>query len=186
MLRLFIALELSDQQKNEIDDFQEKAKKHLKNVRWVKPGNIHLTLKFLGETDESRVDLIKAAIDDACDNFSSFPVNYGDGGVFPSEKKARVLWVGQIKGSEIVCGLAEKLQEKMAGLGYEKEKRTFHPHLTIGRLRNPPPPSSIQKFLSAGKDFTSSESTINQVVLFESKLLGSGAIHNPMYKKELY
>lgn len=186
MVRLFIALELSERQKEEVGVFQEKTKKYLQNARWVKPGNIHLTLKFLGETDENRVDLIKGAIDDACYNFSSFSVSYGGGGVFPSERKARVLWIGLTEGAESVCSLAENLEEKMVDIGYKKEKRSYHPHLTIGRLRNPPPASSIKNFLSEGTGFASSDSTIDRVVLFESSLTRSGAIYRPLYKKELY
>ena len=185
MVRLFIALELSKRQKKEVGGFQEKAKKHLHYVRWVKPDNIHLTLKFLGETEEGKVEPVKGAIADVCAGLKPFSTRYGDSGVFPSERKARVLWVGIKEGEDSVCDLAEKVEEKMADLGYKKEKRSFHPHLTIGRPRNAPPANSIKNFLSEGKNFVSSDIVIDKVLLFESNLTRSGAIYRPLYEKEL-
>lgn len=185
MVRLFIALELSKNQKKEVGDFQEKVKKHLHNVRWVKPVNIHLTLKFLGESPEDRVEAVKEAIGDACEGFRPFSTRYGNSGVFPSEQKARVLWIGVEEGKESLCRLAGNVEEKMAGLGYKKEKRSFHPHLTIGRLRSVPPINSIKSFLAEGKSFVSSDAVINKVVLFESNLTRSGAIYRPLYEREL-
>jgi len=185
MIRLFIALELSKRQKKEIGEFQEKVKEHLHNVRWVKPDNIHLTLKFLGETEEDKVEPIKEAIDQVCSGFKPFLTRYGGAGVFPSERKARVLWVGIKEGEESVCKLAEKFEEAMTSLGYKKEKRSFHPHLTIGRIRKSPPENSIQIFLTEGKSFISSDVIIKKVILFESNLTRSGAIYKSLYEKEL-
>ncbi len=186
MVRLFVALELSDRQKTEVGDFQEMAKKYLQGVRWVKPENIHLTLKFLGETEEKKVEVIKEAIDYACTGFRPFSISYGGAGVFPNERKARVLWVGPKEGLESLGDLAGNLEEKMAAVGYKKEKRSFHPHLTIGRLRNPLPENSIKKFLSEGTGFVTSSLIIDRVVLFESNLTRSGPIYKPLYKKELF
>ncbi len=185
MVRLFIALELSRRQKKEVGDFQKNVKRHLENARWVKPDNIHLTLKFIGETEKGRVEAIKEVIDEVCSGFKPFSTRYGESGVFPSERKARVLWVGVKEGAGSVCDLAGKLEEEMACLGYKKEKRPFHPHLTVGRFRQTPPESSIKKFLSEGKSFVSSDGAIDKVLLFESNLTRSGAIYKPLYEKEL-
>ncbi len=185
MVRLFIALELSKLQKKEVGEFQKNVKRHLDNARWVKPDNIHLTLKFLGETEADKVEPIKEAIDEVCPGFKPFTIRYGESGVFPSERKARVLWVGIKEGYDSVCNLAGKIEEEMAGLGYKKEKRSFHPHLTIGRLRQATPEINIKKFLSEGKSFVSSDVIIKKVILFESSLTRSGAIYRPLYGKEL-
>lgn len=185
MIRLFIALELSKAQRKEVGDFQEKVKKYLNNVRWVKPGNIHLTLKFLGETEEGRVEAVKGAIDKACTSLKPFSIRYGESGVFPSARKARVLWVGVKEGEGNLCSLAEIVEEEMAGLGYKKEKRPFHPHLTIGRARSNPSEDSVNNYLVEGKSFISSDAMINKVVLFESNLTRSGAIYRPLYEREL-
>ncbi len=186
MVRLFVALELSDRQKTEIGDFQEMAKKYLQGVRWVKPENIHLTLKFLGETEEKKVEVIKEAIDYACTGFRLFSISYGGAGMFPNERKARVLWVGIKEGEESICSLAGKIEAEMVSLGYKKEKRSFHPHLTIGRLRNPLPENSIKKYLSEGTGFVTSSILIDRVVLFESNLTRSGPIYKALYKNELF
>ncbi len=186
MVRLFIALELSDWQKKEVGEFQEMAKKYLQGVRWVKSENIHLTLKFLGDTEEKRVSLIRAAIDNACAGFRPFSISYGGAGVFPNERKARVFWVGLNEGLESLGELAGNLEEKMAAVGYEKEKRSFHPHLTIGRLKNPLPVNSVKKYLAAGTGFVTSSLIIDRVVLFESKLTRSGAVYSSLYKKDFF
>ena len=185
MIRLFIALELSMTQRKEVGEFQEKVKRHLSNVRWVKRENIHLTLKFLGETEDARVEQVKAAVNAACSDVEPFLIRYGESGVFPTVKKARIFWVGVKEGQDSLGNFVEIIEEEMAGLGYRKEKRPFHPHLTIGRARNAPPENSINKYLTEGISFESSSMTINKVVLFESRLNRSGAIYRPLYEKEL-
>ncbi len=182
MTRLFIALELSEQQKNEVNRLQEKIKTYMEGVRWVKPEGLHLTLKFLGETDENCLDQIKKAMDENTALLKQFEVAYGQGGVFPSPRKARVIWIGLKKGSEEVSELAGGMEKALSRLGFEPERRSYSPHLTIGRARSPLPENIVRRYLDRENNFSTTASTIQGATLFESKLSPRGATYIVRYR----
>lgn len=177
MVRLFVALELSEQQKSEVNEFQRKIKQFMTGVRWVKPEALHMTLKFLGETEESRIEEIAAALDEITAAIKAFDVVYGESGVFPSPRKARVIWVGLREGSEAVRELASKVDMSLNGIGFEPERRSYTPHLTIGRVRSSLPEKVVYRCLEEGASFTSDRCTITSTTLFESKLSPQGATY---------
>ncbi len=182
MARLFIALELSEAQKKEINALQEKIKTYLDGIRWVKPEGLHLTLKFLGETEEERIASIKQALDNASSTINSFEIAYGKSGVFPSPKKARVFWVGLTAGLETVSSLAAEIERSMSFCGFAPEKRKFAPHLTIGRARGLLQEDLIRRFLNEERAFKTTSCLIKKVLLFESELTPRGAIYTVRHK----
>jgi len=184
LARLFIALELSEQQKSEVNDLQEKIKSYMEGVRWVKPEGLHLTLKFLGETDESRVDQIKIAMDETAASINQFNIVYGKSGVFPSPRKARVIWVGLREGDEAVRVLAARIDKALVRIGFEPEKRNFTPHLTIGRVRGSLPERIVHRYIEEENSFTTAAYTITGATLFESKLSPQGATYIVRYRAE--
>ncbi len=183
MLRLFVAVELSDQQKKEMHELQQRTKKYLKGVRWVRPEGMHLTLKFLGDTEESKLEQVRDVLDQASEQIKPFTLKYGSSGVFPGLRKARVLWVGLKKGEEQVKLLAKNLEEGFSELGFKKEKRPYNPHLTIGRLRNPQHEEMVRKYLESEKFFLSSSVEVLKAVLYQSKLSPHGAEYTVLYRK---
>jgi len=184
LARLFVAIELSKKQKQEVYSLQQKLREYLEGVRWVRPEGLHLTLKFLGETDLSWIEPIKKAMDRAAADTSSIKIIYGSSGVFPSPKKARVLWIGLREGAEALQSLAENLDQILAKSGFMPEKRKFHPHLTIGRLRSSVPEKMIRRFLEEESNFQTTMLDAKQAVLFESRLHPDGALYTPLYKVE--
>lgn len=183
MLRLFIAVEISAQQKQELAKLQENITHYLDGVRWVDPDVMHLTLKFIGDTEESRIGQIREAMELSLEQLKPFLLTFGGSGVFPNSKKARVLWVGLKEGEKEIKQLADNLEERLSFYGFQKEKRPFHPHLTIGRLRNPPPQGTISKYLESESSFISSPVEVKDAVLFQSKLLPQGAKYSILYRK---
>ncbi len=177
MTRLFIALELPVEQKKDIIALQEKSKAYLEGIRWVKPEGLHLTLKFLGETEEEKIPEIINALDLVGSRVNSFQVAYGKSGVFPSPKKARVFWVGLIKGLETINSLASDMELSMVTCGFTAEKRKFTPHLTIGRSRGTVKESLTRRFLEETKSFKTVPYPVNRILLYESKLTPRGAIY---------
>ncbi len=183
MLRLFIAAELSDRQKREVFELQQRVKQYIDGARWVRFEGMHLTLKFLGDTDENRVEQICEAIKKSEEPLKPFVLRYGGCGVFPGPQKARVLWLGLKEGAEQIKFLAENLEKNLSACGFQKEKRPYHPHLTIGRLRNPPPKNMIMKYIESENNFLSSAVETPGVVLFQSKLSPQGAEYKALYRK---
>jgi len=185
LARLFIALELSDRQKDEVSALQQKLKNSMPEVRWVSREGMHLTLKFLGEIDAERIEQVKAAMDEAAPSVDKFEVSFGCSGIFPSTRKARVFWLGITDGEAEVLKLAEKTDNALSGYGFEPEKRKFKPHLTIGRARGAVREESVDYFIRQGESFQTGPVKVESVVLFESELTAQGAIHTPLYKAYL-
>ena len=182
-MRLFIALELSEEQRRELTMFQARFKNHFTGVRWIKPEGMHLTLKFVGETDQAGVECISDVMDNAVQSEQPFNTVYSGRGVFPGPANARILWIGLSKGTEIVTKIAERLDSSLSGQGFKKEKQQFKPHLTIGRIRQPLESKLIQEYLTSGDDFQSSPAIVNSLTLFNSDLTQHGAVYNVVYRK---
>ncbi len=181
-MRLFIAVELGAEQKSELTHFQHKIKHYVQGARWVSTQNMHLTLKFLGETEEDKGEELRAAMHRACHRQSPFTVVYGGCGVFPNPKKARVLWVGLNRGFDEVSVLAHNLERELAACGFAPDRKAYHPHLTVGRLRGSAEVDSINRFLEEGKTFCTGSQEICALVLFESRLTPKGALYRSVEK----
>jgi 2'-5' RNA ligase len=105
------------------------------DVTWVPTEKIHLTLKFLGNTDDSLIPKIKEQISKKLLHYNAFYIKIVGVGCFPSEKRPRVLWVG-MENSDILQSIQKEMDTEVAGLGFAREDRPFSPHLTIGRVRS--------------------------------------------------
>ncbi|MFC2091805.1 RNA 2',3'-cyclic phosphodiesterase [Elusimicrobiota bacterium] len=175
-VRLFIAIPLSEGIRDRLSVFQEKLKKAVPNekVSWVLPFNIHLTLKFLGETENSKIDKVKKKMFDAAKNISGFTVQIKNCGVFPDPKRPRVIWVGCIDNTGNLAEISKRLNSSLRSIGFEKEKKSFNPHLTIGRIRYlKDRPGSLEYIISEDVDFDRMQ--VKEIRLIKSRLLSSGA-----------
>jgi 2'-5' RNA ligase len=139
------------------------------------PASIHLTLRFLGDTDPAALPKIGESLDRIAPQFGQFELQLGKLGCFPNDRKPRVIWIG-VDGD--VCRL-EKLQraveEGLEPLGWLPEGRRFHPHLTIGRVNNSR--QIVEAHLPWGKHFRTDSFTVAEISLIESDLRPTGAIY---------
>ena len=136
-VRTFIAIELDETINAALADLQGqlKAKVPPGSVRWVKPGGIHLTLKFLGDVPANRIEEIERALVQACAGFPAFSFSVEGLGCFPNPRRPRVVWVGVQEESGTFAGLQEAIEDGMEKLGFAPEGRRFHAHLTLGRTQ---------------------------------------------------
>ena len=139
-------------------------------VRWSRLENIHLTLKFLGDVGEEVLDNLCAALEEVCNHHVAFDAELAGFGAFPSARRAQVLWAGIGAGSDGLSSLATDLDAALAPLGFEREKRPYTPHLTLGRARGKP--ASFEP----SKEYVG-EFRVRHVELTESKLTPEGAIY---------
>jgi 2'-5' RNA ligase len=184
-IRTFIALELSDETRAELARIEEILKKAEANVKWMNPGSIHLTLKFLGYIPEEKVTAISEKLKKIADQSSPFDIALSGIGVFPAWNRARVLWVGAGKGSEEVKALAGQVEEAMSREGFEKEKRSFKSHLTLGRIRSPKNKERLEKE-ALSVEVKPASSHISKIVLFKSDLSPKGAVYTPLFEVEFH
>jgi len=180
-MRTFIAVELPENIKNKIGELQTPLKRTNAFVSWVKPENIHITLKFLGEVPEEKINEVFSATEAALKETKKFKMNLKGTGAFPDFRRPRVIWVGTGKGGEELSNMANKIEEEMEKIGYPKENRKFSPHFTIGRVKSP---KDIEKLMERVKttDFETEDIEVNEVTVMKSQLHPAGAIYTPLEK----
>lgn len=188
MLRLFIAVELSQEVHAQLGRLIEELKKHgCKTTRWVNPDNLHLTLKFLGDTPPATLSVLKQTIQAACKSIPTFQANARGTGVFPSLRQPRVLWAGLESGAAL-GNLVSALDSELANLGYKKESRPFSPHLTLARIASPentPAFDLTLKSLFAAKEKEFGSIIVRRITLFQSTLSPGGSIYTPLERFQL-
>lgn len=136
-LRLFWAINLPEDIKKNISNIQSLLKETGSDLKWVESQNLHITVKFLGETDDSRVGEIGEAVIERLKSYPELRLSLQGLGFFPGAASPRVLWAG-IKGDvNILREIAGAVDECMSGFGFPLEGRKFSPHLTLARLRSP-------------------------------------------------
>lgn len=105
-------------------------------IRWTAPGNAHLTLHFLGEVEPERAQLLRLALPEVIAQHDTFALRTADLGVFPNMKRPRVLWLGLYGPAHRLQTLRDAIATVLTGLEFELEDKEFHPHITLGRVRN--------------------------------------------------
>jgi 2'-5' RNA ligase len=184
-MRTFIALEISP----EIQAALEQAISHLKyagaDVKWVRPGAVHLTLKFLGEITEAKASEVGAALDRIAGASARFELAIGRIGAFPKVEYPRVIWVGLDKGAGESIALAGSVDAEMSRLGFDAESRPFAPHLTIGRVRSSKNRDRLKEKISSFAMPAVGGCTVASIVLFKSTLTPQGSIYTKLHESDL-
>jgi RNA 2',3'-cyclic 3'-phosphodiesterase len=172
-MRLFVALQIPSVVKENITGLIEQLRVASPQTRWVRSENLHVTLKFIGEVAEAKLDTIRNALTATRSN-RSVTLDFRQLGFFPSEKHPRVLWVG-IEASTNLQTLANDVEQALEKLGFPREDRPFSPHLTLTRFQSPRLPEKLRAAIqeNANRDFGTLRS--NEFHLIQSKLKHSGA-----------
>ncbi len=185
MIRSFLAIELPESIRKKVEEIQRELKLSRADVRWVSPENIHLTLKFFGNIDESRIDPIAKSLEGPVQTFPPFSLSLCGIGSFPHAKTPRVIWMGLKEGKEKLIALQKRVEEELRGIGFEPEERDFHPHLTLGRARSS---QGRDELVGAMERYRSQEFgnfEVERVVLFKSDLRPSGPIYTRLRELKL-
>jgi RNA 2',3'-cyclic 3'-phosphodiesterase len=185
MIRSFIAIDLPEETRKALEDIQKKLKKSGAGVRWVKPGSIHLTLKFLGNIHLAQVEDIALAV--AQEVRDQPPITLGAAGLgaFPSRRKPRVIWIGMEGEVQRLSRIQARVENALEPLGFVREKRVFQPHLTIGRVKDR---RRLQALIDAMatldmEPFNSFDA--DEIILYKSDLRPTGAIYTKLHRMPL-
>jgi len=181
-VRTFIAIEVPDSFKAAAGKVQDDLRRFRCRVSWTRSNGMHLTLKFLGDTDEGIVDEIGEALERAVIHFQAFEIKLGSPGVFGGGNP-RVLWLG-LEAPQTLFDLVKAVEEAMFGFGFAREKRKFHPHLTLSRVKEQAGAIEMADFFKA-LSVDSEVSTVYEIVLFRSDLKPSGAVYTPLKRVSL-
>lgn len=176
--RLFIAIDISDEARSATRKYIDSLKNRFPSTlaKWEAPEKLHLTLKFLGSTDEQLLDTIIDLIGQAAELTKPFDVEIVGTGAFPSTQNPRVLWLGVNEASGTMKYLAELIDQECAALGFEKGNRAFKPHLTIARIRDPRAAADLGRKHQANL-FGPIRFMCDEIVLYESRLGRGGSTY---------
>lgn len=179
MIRAFIAVRIKPDMARKISEVQSELEQCLAGIRWVRKENLHLTIKFLGAIEEDKIMPIMGALEEALRPIPRFSIVGRGIGVFPGIKRARVLWVG-LEG-EALISLAKAVEGVLEPIGFERERRAFSSHLTIGRWRDFETQSvRLKQEIERWKDHSFGESGVEEAVFFRSILKPQGAEYSPL------
>jgi 2'-5' RNA ligase len=187
-MRIFIAIELPQEIKVALGRLQQELKKAGADVKWVETENIHLTLKFLGEVDEEKLENIKQALEEVASGNQQFKIRLASCGAFPKIISPRVIWVGIDQGDKETKMIASGLEEKLAALGFAKEERPFSSHITIARTRSGLNRLKlVQELEKAQSHFGGKnlEFTAGKLTLFKSTLKPTGPVYQALHEANL-
>ena len=172
-MRLFIALEIPSAVRQNLATLLESMGAITKEPRWVRSENLHVTLKFLGEVAESRVDAVRSALGEIRSN-DAVVLEFRGLGFFPNEKHPRVFWAG-MEASPNLKTLAGDIERTMEKIGIPREKREFSPHLTLARFERPRQPEALRKLIADNQQRGFGSLQTKEFHLIQSKLKPSGA-----------
>lgn len=145
-------------------------------INWVSEKNIHITLKFFGETPEEKIDEICEVFDDIAARHQPFNLSLENIGIFGSSYEPRVIWFGMVK-SEAVEKLAEEVLLRLKTIGFEPDGQHFRPHLTVGRIKQIGDKKQFQQTINSFKSTFLQEIQVTDFQLFESILKPQGPIY---------
>jgi 2'-5' RNA ligase len=183
--RAFIALKLPPEVIAALGNLQSRLKKQGLNLRWVRPANIHLTLKFLGEVSTERLHAVKDIIQAVGGSQPAFSLESRGLGVFPSIKNARVLWSGIHGDVDRLATLQCQMDTELAGIGFVPDKRVFRGHLTLGRVKGRIDRKKLAAVIAACGSFGSPAWSVERLSLFKSDLKPSGAVYTELFAADL-
>ena len=176
LLRCFIAIEIPENIKKSVADIIDNLKKSGSDIKWVSDENIHITLQFLGETEEALIPDIKGALYKILAPYSSFYIKIAGVGCFPSGKRPRVIWVG-MEESQALINLYKDISSELVKFGYKKEERGFTPHVTIGRVKSNRNMGELLRRLEEFKVADFPDFEVQNIKLMKSELKPTGAKH---------
>lgn len=182
LVRAFVAIELPEGLKEALVALQDRlGRKRVTAIKWVDPEGIHLTLKFLGYVGQDKIPEIVEAIKNASTDQKQLLLNVRGIGVFPNIRRPRVIWVGLDGEIDRLADLQGNIDERLVGLGFEKEERKFSPHLTLGRVKDKATPAEVADLAELIRGFQVGllgVLAVNKISLMRSTLTPKGAIYD--------
>jgi RNA 2',3'-cyclic 3'-phosphodiesterase len=153
-------------------------------IKWVEPKNMHLTLKFFGETDEAKIPSICQAMESAAAQSKPFTLKIAFTGIFGSRYDPKVLWFGIEQNAELE-DLARNIFTELAKYSWEADRQNFVPHLTIGRIKGLTDKPLFQQIMSKYKKVEIQEELVTEITLYESILGREGPLYINLFSAKL-
>ena len=184
-MRTFIAIEFDDAIRQRLVQAQERLREAGCEVRWARAEQMHLTVKFLGEIDPATVGAVAEAMAHAAEAVAPFEVEVAGLGAFPPRGAPRVVWAGVEDPGGHVQQLQARLERRLEPLGFERERRAFHPHLTLGRVKDRHGADRLRERIEGQPARRFGRQHIEELVLLQSELKPTGAVYTLLRRQGL-
>lgn len=181
VMRLFFAVKMPGTLKQQLAGFVDKLAAFPGRVKWVEAKNVHLTLKFLGEVPSDRLPELKSAAENSAGENPGCKIVVSDCGAFPNMKSPRVFWVGVTDAEKRLQSLQKSLDYNLGQLGFERERKRYSPHLTVGRVKDQGGLGRLKEAFAAA-EFPRVEVEVADIFLIESKLTPVGPIYTDLMR----
>lgn len=182
-VRCFLAIDLGDEVRGALLEALREFRRTSADVRWVRDAGLHLTLAFLGSVETQRLTAIRGAIAAVAVRLGPLVLEVRGLGAFPNLRRPRVLWAGIHAGG--IEALAESVGEALVPLGFARESRRFHPHVTLGRVRSPRGWKQLEPLLRARETRNFGACKASQIAAYRSDLRRDGAVYTKLWTVEM-
>ena len=172
-IRTFVAVDVPQPIKMELDKLIGELRPFAPDIRWVKAANLHITLRFLGDIPQSSVSGLVSEIAKNSSDFKSFHLSLAGIGGFPNLHKPRVIWLGGGDGQDSLHVLALRVEKACIACGFGNADKPFSSHLTIGRVKYPKGNERLVSYIQH-LNYTSPTFPVKEVIVFKSDLMPSG------------
>jgi 2'-5' RNA ligase len=185
-IRTFVAIATSSTLQKRAASLIERLRCSDANVSWVKPDNLHLTIKFVGDVPNTEVSHVCRAVGNAVvGSHGPFAVSYEGMGAFPNRERPKVIWIGVDQGSDRLVQLHASVDNSLSELGFLPERRPYQPHLTVGRLRRPVPDPQLCELMEQYEDFSAGTVEVSELLVMASFLGRGGPNYDVMARFRL-
>ena len=185
MKRLFIGIPIeSSKSVQQVEVWKKDPQLNQNVLNWTTPGNWHITLFFLGSTEESAVAMLEQLIDESFREILAYQTELHGVGVFPNTNNPKVLWLG-LEDLQPLMSAYSKLGELLHQNGFSFDQKPLKPHLTLARVKRADNPLAFQSLLAEFQDSVFDQVNMNKVVLFESITTPAGPVYKPLFQKQL-
>jgi len=182
-IRAFLALEIPAAIREDLAQHVASLRRQLEPARWVRPGALHLTLRFLGESAPEGLDELVERLRPVLAPLAPVTVRLAGAGFFPGPRRPRVAWIGGE--APDAAEVAAAIDDAAHHLGWNRERRPFALHLTLARLKSPWSTGSVDRWLEWGRGYAAAPFVCREVILFESRLAPGGAVYTPLHQLPL-
>jgi RNA 2',3'-cyclic 3'-phosphodiesterase len=179
-MRAFLAIEISKEVKQYLKTVIKAMAPYADGVRWVNEAGQHITIKFFGEIDEDTVQAVQDALQHMEKKYAPFTATIKGVDAFPDRRRPRVIVITLENGIDNIMHLYNDIEESVSALGIEREKRSYTPHITLGRRKVPAPLTDKALVKLEGMSFN-----VDSIVLFKSTLRPEGAVYTPVWEIKL-
>ena len=184
-MRVFIAIELPEAVKKEMSRVQNKIMNTANKIKWVSYASMHITLKFLGEIKEKRLNKVFEAVERITIERDSFSIEIKGAGIFPDKGSPRVIWIGIKEGSIELTQMAKELEKKLSEQGFPQEGKKWMPHITLGRVKQLKDEEIIRKLITEERHTPGGKAKVKEVTVMQSHLTPRGAIYSSLQRFSL-